>query len=253
MAADGTALGAGADAGAADEFLVSYQKEDNPAGSTFGTLSFKESKVGKASITFTWKKVAKAKKYVLYGAKCGKNKLVKVATLKASKTKYAWKKLAGKKLSKGKYYKAVMVAVGAGGKVLVTSKVTHAATAGGKVGNAKKVTTNAKKNKLTLAKGKTFKLKGKVVAASAKLTLKNHRKAEVLYESSNKKVTTVTSKGVVKGKKVGTCYIYAYAQNGVFARVKVTVKSSGLTTTTSTDTAKGSSDTTRTTPLRAAR
>ena len=226
LSADGTALGAGADSGVAEEFLASYKKETDPAGSSFSALRFKASKVGTASITLAWKKVSGAKKYVLYGARCGNNKLMKVAALKASKSKYAWKKLAGKKLSSGKYYKAVMVAVGADGKVLATSKVMHAATAGGKVSNVKAVTTNAKKNAVALAKGKTFKLEGKAVPASAKLALKNHRKAEVLYESSNKKIATVTSKGVVKGKKAGTCYVYAYAQDGTFARIKVTVKSS---------------------------
>jgi len=235
LSADGTALGAGADAGVAEEFLSSYKKEADPAGSSFGALRFRAAKVGKASITLTWKKVSAAKKYVLYGAKCGKNKLAKVAKLKADTSEYAWKKLLGKKLSQGKYYKAVLVAVGADGKVLATSKVMHAATAGGKVGNAKAVTTNAKKNKVTLAKGKSFKLEGEVVAASAKHTLKNHRKAEVLYESSNKKVATVTSEGVVKGKKAGTCYVFAYAQNGAFVRIKVTVKSAGLTTAVNAD------------------
>ena len=35
---------------------------------------------------------------------------------------------------------------------------------------------------------------------------------------------TVTSKGAVKAKAKGTCFIYAYAQNGIAAKVKVTVK-----------------------------
>ena len=37
-------------------------------------------------------------------------------------------------------------------------------------------------------------------------------------------VATVTNKGVIKGKKKGTCYIYVYAQNGISKKVKVTVK-----------------------------
>ena len=33
-----------------------------------------------------------------------------------------------------------------------------------------------------------------------------------------------TVDGKVTGKKKGTCYIYAYAQNGVYVRVTVTVR-----------------------------
>ena len=58
--------------------------------------------------------------------------------------------------------------------------------------------------------------------ASKKLKLKKHRK--VMYESSNRKIATVTSKGKIKGIKKGSCYIYAYAQNGISKRIKVTVK-----------------------------
>ena len=44
------------------------------------------------------------------------------------------------------------------------------------------------------------------------------------FESTNKKIATVSAKGVVKGKKAGTCYVYAYSQNGIAKRVKVIVR-----------------------------
>ena len=44
------------------------------------------------------------------------------------------------------------------------------------------------------------------------------------YESSNAKIAMVSSKGVIKGIKKGTCYVYAYAQNGMAKKIKVTVK-----------------------------
>ena len=91
-----------------------------------------------------------------------------------------------------------------------------------KGGNVGKVTTKAKKNKVSIRKGKTFKLAGKQVAASKTLKVKKHR--AVTYESTNPKVATVTSKSVIRGKKKGNCYVYAYVQNGVFAKVKVTVR-----------------------------
>ena len=133
-----------------------------------------------------------------------------------------FKKVLGKKLKKGTYYKFMVVALDRNNNVVSSSKIIHVATKGGKVGNVGKVTTKAKKNKVVIKKGKTFKLKGKQTPAVKKLKVKKHR--AVKYESSNPKIATVTKKGVIKGKKKGTCFIYAYAQNGVFAKIKVTVK-----------------------------
>ena len=196
-------------------------KKDDPSGAKFNLLQARAAKVTKTSVGITWKKVAGAKKYVIYGNKCGtKNKYKKLTTTtKLSKT---FSKVAGKKVKKGTYYKFIVYAVNGKGKVLSTSKTVHVATPGGKVGNDKKVTTAAKKNKVTLKKGKTFKLRAKAVPASRKLKVERHRK--MAYETSNKKIATVSSKGVIKGVRRGTCYVYAYTQNGKYARIKVTVK-----------------------------
>ena len=137
-------------------------------------------------------------------------------------TKLTFKRVAGKKIKKGTYYKFIIYAVDKNGKILSTSKTVHVATPGGKVGNDKSVKTAAKKNKVTLKKGKTFKLKAKAVPASKKLKVQRHRK--VAYETSNNKIAKVTSKGVIKAVGKGTCYVFAYTQNGVFAKTKVTVK-----------------------------
>ena len=53
-------------------------------------------------------------------------------------------------------------------------------------------------------------------------TIKRHR--GIVFESSDPKIASVGKKGVVKGLKKGTCYIYVYAQNGVYKKIKVTVK-----------------------------
>ena len=98
----------------------------------------------------------------------------------------------------------------------------HTATSGGKAGNYKIISTKAKKNKVSLRKGKTFRLAAKAKEASSKRKVAKHR--GLCYESSNPAVATVSSKGVIKGKKKGTCYVYVYAQNGVSVRIKVTVK-----------------------------
>ena len=196
-------------------------KKDDPSGTVFNLLQARTGKVTKKSVQIKWKKVPGAKKYVIYGNKCGtKNKYVKLTT--TTKTAITYKKVAGKKIAKGTYYKFIVYALDGKGKVISTSKTIHVATAGGKAGNDKAVKTAAKKNKVTLKKGKTFKLKAKAIPASKKLKVHRHRK--IAYETTNKKVATVSAKGVIKAVGKGTCYVYAYTQNGIFVRIKVTVK-----------------------------
>ena len=105
-------------------------------------------------------------------------------------------------------------------QIISTSKTIHAATKSTKYANVSKLKLN-KTNVTLQKKGKTFKVTAKVIKTTGK-KLVNHRK--VCFESSNPKVATVNSKGVIKAKKKGTCTIYVYAQNGVCQTVKVKVK-----------------------------
>lgn len=218
---DGTALGEGASEKVAEQFILKFSAENDPAGTVFSAVQLKQAKITKSSIKLSWKKPAGAVRFVVYGNKCGKgNRYVKQT--ETGGTSVTIKKVSKKKVAKGTYYKFIVVALDANGSVVSTSKTVHIATAGGKVGNAKAVTTKAKKNKVSVKVKKTFALKAKAVPASSKLAVKKHR--GILYESSNKKIATVNSKGVIKGLKKGTCYVYAYAQNGVCKKIKVTVK-----------------------------
>lgn len=70
--------------------------------------------------------------------------------------------------------------------------------------------------KKTLKKGKSVKIK----VTFAKGCYSYSRK----FSSSNKKVATVSSKGVVKAKKKGTCKITVKTFNGKKAVIKITVK-----------------------------
>ena len=81
---------------------------------------------------------------------------------------------------------------------------------------------NCKKTQGLLKKNKTFKLKTKTVKEAGK-TIKIHRK--IAYESTNTSIATVDKNGKIKALSKGSCYIYVYAQNGIFARIHVTVKS----------------------------
>ena len=187
--------------------------------SSFGKLAARVTKSAKTTNKLQWSKVKEADGYIVLGNKCGKNN--KFKTIKVI-SKNSTLSFTHKKLTKGTYYKYIVQAYKMENgklKITATSKTIHAATAGGKVGNAKTVKVN--KSKVTLAKkGKKFTIKAKEVKKDK--TIKRHRK--IAFESSNPKVAAVSSKGVVTAKKKGTCYIYAYAQNGVFKKIKVTVK-----------------------------
>ena len=46
----------------------------------------------------------------------------------------------------------------------------------------------------------------------------------VEFMTSNKKIATVNSSGKITAKGKGSCYIFAFAHNGVFKQIKVIVK-----------------------------
>lgn len=193
---------------------ITNDKKD-VAGSTFSLLQAKGTPVKKSNtqIKISWKKVKGAKKYVIYGNKCGKNnKYKKITTV----TKLSYTQ---KKLKKGTYYKYIIVAVDKNGKAIATSKTVHVAANGGtgKKGNATSVTLS--KTSLSLKAGKSKTLKATI--KYGKLKGAEHRK--IAWESSNIYVAKVKA-GKITAVTKGTCYIYAYAQNGKMAKVKVTVK-----------------------------
>lgn len=100
------------------------------------------------------------------------------------------------------------------GKKVGTAKITV------KVGKySKTVTIKVKKGTLKLAKSSASIQKGKTVTIKATPS----PSGKVTYKSSNKKVATVNSKGVVTGKKKGTAKITVTC-NGVSKTFKVTVK-----------------------------
>ena len=84
-----------------------------------------------------------------------------------------------------------------------------------------KITTTTKS--LTLAKGATYKKLASSIAVTPVTS-----KEKVTYSSSNKKVATVSSKGVIKAKKAGTAKITVKSGK---KKVVVTVKVTGVKTT----------------------
>lgn len=211
-----------------DETILNKKDDSDIEGSDFTKFQARAYKTTKNSIYLKWNKIKDADGYKIYGNKCGKkNQYEYLKNVKGSK-KTTW---THKKRKKGTYYKYIVRAykIVDGKEVTVAvSKTIHATTTGGKKGNAKslKIKTDKKCKKtksgytLTVKKGKKYTLKASEVAGKKKIDI--HRK--VRFESTNKKIATVSSKGVVKTKNSGTCYIYAYAQNGVYKKIKVVVK-----------------------------
>ena len=224
IAEDGTAFEKGADAAALDKAIAESVSESDPEGSEFSLLRLRTKKETRSSIKVIWQRADGAKKYVVYAGACGKKNALKKVKTTTSRS-YTMKKWNGKKLQKGKYYKIMVAALDENNKVISVSKLVHAATKGGKAGNAKSVSTTSKANqkvkKLTLKVGKTFKLKAKAVAESKKQKISAHR--SIQFESSNPGIAAVSKKGWIRAVSKGVCYVYAYAQNGRYSRVKVSV------------------------------
>ena len=194
-----------------ENVIIATKNEKDQKGSTFSLLQAKGVPKSKSSIKLSWKYVKGATKYVIYGNKCGKsnnyNKIEEVTGISFTQ----------KKLKKGTYYKYLVAAV-SGDQVLAVSKTIHVATKGGKVGNNTRVKLSKKKISLKAGKSKTIK----ATLKAGSLKVKSHRK--VAWESGNVTIAKVNKKGKITGVKKGTCYVYAYAQNGICAKVKVTIK-----------------------------
>ena len=188
--------------------------------STFNSLQLRAKKAGKNYINLSWTKVKGASGYIIYGNRCNSNGKVYPLRKVISTAKMCQKIM---KLKKGTYYKYVVIAykmTGAGQKVIASSKTIHVATAGGKVGNYKKVKLNKKIVKLKC--GKVFKIKAEQVPEKKKLKVKRHR--DLCFESSNPAIAAVSASGRVKAKKKGRCVIYVYSQSGTFNKMTVRVK-----------------------------
>lgn len=199
-----------------EKFITTLPNDEDAKGVKFSFMLGRQGKVTNNSINIKWNKAKNASYYIIYGNKCGaENKYKKLAKVTALNYTH-------KGLEKNTYYKYIISAFDKKGNLLGSTNTIHVATLGGKKGNCTDVITKAKKNKVTVKKNKTFKLAAKGTKTKKGQTIQAHR--TIRYECSNTAVATVSKKGVIKGKKKGTCYVYAFAQNGMYKKIKVTVK-----------------------------
>lgn len=171
-------------------------------------------------INLSWEKFRGATGYDVYWSYCtGKDEYNKLAN-DAKNLKYADNNLNNRREYK---YFTVAYKIVKGKKVyLGKTNVVHVAMVNAAKTNAVSITVN--KKAVALAKGRTFKIVKKVKLEDPKKKQLNHLLKNELYRTSNSKVATVSTAGVIKGVGKGTCYVYAFADNGVYAKIKVTVK-----------------------------
>ncbi len=156
----------------------------------------------------------------------------KQLTLKKGKTFTLKSKVTGKASKKVTYKTSnkKIATVNAKGKITAKKKGTAKIYVISKANKKKKctitVTVGTPVTKVKLNKTKSTMTVGKKQTLKATVTPKKASSKAVVWKSSNKKVATVTSKGVVKAKKAGTVTITATAKDGSGkkASCKVTVK-----------------------------
>lgn len=192
-----------------DESLVETPEktESIPRGESFRGLKL-YGKGENGNIELKWDKYPGAAKYVVYGNRCGQKyspKKIKTVTDTSLSVK----------ASSDKYQKYYVKALDRNDKVLAKSKMIYVASNGNPT-DIKLIRTN-----ITVKAGKTVYVKGTMVMDS--LRVKVYR--QIRYESSNPEIAKVNEKtGKITGKKKGECYVYVYAQNGLYKKVDVKVK-----------------------------
>ena len=185
------------------------------------TVLRSQATASKTSIKMKWNAVPEADGYVIYWNRCGaKNAFKQIKVIKSGKT-LTWTHKGLKKGSLNKYYVKAYKMVGNKKQFIKTSNRIHLVTEGGKYTNVKKLQSSV--SSITLKKGKTKALKITQTYVEKNKKPVTHMK-KLAYTTSNKKVATVTSKGVIKAEGKGSCYIYITASSGVYTRVKVVVK-----------------------------
>lgn len=172
----------------------------------------------------SWNPIKKADGYFIYASTCSNNgkerKVKKIADIKNRLiTSYTHKNC-----EKNTWYKYRIIAYRIVGKkktAICKSLELHSLTKGSKTyTNPSRVKIRSGKI-LRLKVGNEKKIRAHVLVPKGKKTRWHIRKVRYLVSDSS--VLTVSKKGKIKAKKAGKATIYAVAQNGVNAKIKVRV------------------------------
>ncbi|SFA86799.1 Ig-like domain (group 2) [Acetitomaculum ruminis DSM 5522] len=197
--------------------------------STTTNILFANAKTsGETGLIIKWNKIKNASGYEIYLEKYQnkkKNKTYKKVKAIRGNKNFSWKAKSLKKHTPYMIYVKAYITKKGKKKYLQSSPRIFVFTGDSyqNYTNAKSIT--FKKSKLSLKKGKTFKIKAQInkVKKNKKL-MPDTYVASIRYLSSNKKIASVDKKGKIIAKDKGTCYIYIYSHNGITSKVKVTVK-----------------------------
>ena len=180
-----------------------------------------------SKITIKWGKVDEATGYEVYVTYCGKKFSKIPAKRTKTKTSTVVTKIGGKKINLKKNFKVYVVAVKKdGSKVIQLAKTITGHIVGRKNTNYTNVKSITLKTKtLSIAVGKTSKIKAKsVLVSKKKKQLSDAHASQFRYASTDESIATVDKNGNVKGVSAGTTTVYVYARNGCAKTVSVTVK-----------------------------
>ena len=217
-----------------DKSLI-YRSSNNKVATVNRKGQIKAKKYGKATITVINRKSRKSAKCLLIvGQYVSKIKLSKnKVTLNNGKATKLKSKVTNKAIYKAIQWKSTntnIAKVNSNGVVKALKRGTCYVIAVAKDGSRKsakcKVTVRQLVTKLSYNK-KTQKAevyKNKTIKFAVTVAPSNANNKGLTYSSSNKKVATVNSKGIIKGIKAGTVTITAKAKDGSRKAVKLTVK-----------------------------
>jgi len=172
------------------------------------------------TMKLNWTKVRGATKYVIYRSRCNNGNELrtpkKLRTVKASSRSAVMKDCEYWKIYKFK------VAAYKGRKQLCISKTVHCFLGVySNYGKTKSISWS--KKALTLKQGKAKKIKVKIMISKGRRFMDDHA-ARIRYISMNRNIASVSSKGTIKAKLPGTCTVYAFGADGIWAKLRVTVK-----------------------------
>ena len=203
------------------------QKKSIPAKGQNVLLVTMKSK-GKNKLNVSWTKASGAKGYDIFFSRCNrkekKSKPKLIKTIKGNK-KFSWTKKGLKKNTAYKAYVKAWTKKGGKKKYIAKSPKAHVFTNGSAKGFTNPKSVKVKKTKLSVKAKKSCKIRSKVkkLKGGKKLIPTRHT-ARLRYASSNKAIVKVSKAGKVKGIAKGTCYVYVFATNGVYKKIKVKVK-----------------------------
>ena len=172
----------------------------------------------------SWNPVKNADGYFIYASACNENgkerKVKKIADIKnRTTTSYTHKNC-----EKDTWYKYRITAYRIIGKkktAISKSLELHSLTKGSKTYETPSRVKIRSGKKLSLKAGSTKKIRAQVIVPKGKKTCWHIQKIRYLVSDSS--VLTVSKKGKIRAKKAGHATIYAVAQNGVTAKIKVSV------------------------------